>query len=64
MKEPTRNQNKKIQPEFGDLNLTVKEQVLQKSSSPNVFNQKRNPLSFVVDWQLPEEYAKKTAYGH
>ena len=57
MKEPTRNQNKKNHPEFGDLNLTVKEQVLQKTSSPNVFNQKRNPLSFVVDWQLPEEYA-------
>lgn len=57
MKVPATKQNKRFNAEFGTLNVAGKTQFRQKTSSPGEFNEKRNPLSFVVDWQLPEEYS-------
>lgn len=35
--------------------LTIGEKFSKRKNKPSVFNEKRDPLSFVVDWQLSEK---------
>ena len=52
---PTK-QKKKFQPETGyGRNLTSGEEFKSKKHKSSGFNKKRNPLSFVVPWQLSDE---------
>jgi hypothetical protein len=46
----------KFHPDVGpERNLTAGEKFNKKKNQPSVFNNKRNPLFFVVPWQLSDE---------
>ena len=55
MKISSKNQKKNFHPDVGpERKLTSGEQFSKQKNKPSVFNKKRNPLSFVVDWQLSD----------
>jgi len=59
MKLSSKKPKKNYHPDVGPGGkLTSDEQFKRKRNIPNVFNKKRNPLSFVVDWQLSDKYDK------
>jgi hypothetical protein len=56
MEELSKKRKKKFQPEIGtERNLSSGEELKNKKHKSSVFNRKRNPLSFVVPWQLSDE---------
>jgi hypothetical protein len=56
MKEFIKNQKKKFHPEFDSgRNLTSGEEFKSRKHKSSGLNKKRNPLSFVVPWQLSDE---------
>ncbi len=53
MEASSEKQKIKFYPDIdSERKLTVNKKVKEKKNKPRVFNKKRNPLSFVVDWQL------------
>lgn len=56
MKLSSTKQKKNFHPHAGpDRKLTTAEQFSKSKNKPTVFNKRRDPLSFVVGWQLTEE---------
>ncbi|MGM0621585.1 MAG: hypothetical protein ACQETJ_11115 [Bacteroidota bacterium] len=56
MKISSKKQKKNFHPDVGtDRKLTSGEKFKEKKNQPSVFSKKRNPLSFVVAWQLHDK---------
>jgi hypothetical protein len=56
MEELSKKRKRKFYPEIDSgRNLTSGEKYKNKKYKSSVFNEKRNPLSFVVPWQLSDE---------
>lgn len=51
-----KKQKKNFHPDAGpDRKLTSSEKFNKSKNKPTVFNKKRNPLLFVVGWQLTDD---------
>ena len=55
MEAISKKKQKNFHPDIGkEQNLISVEKIKRKNNKPRAFNKKRNPLSFVVDWQISD----------